>query len=95
MAKNKIEIEGTMELTQAVAYIEDTLKGLKAGAVHVQLGADSVLLHPKSIVEMEMEVTQKKDKEKILLEISWKTEGPVGPDSDVTISAVGPTLEIS
>lgn len=87
--KNKVEIEGTMELTQAVAYIEDMLKGLKAGTVHVQFGVDSVLLHPKSVVDFEMEVSQKKDKEKITLEVTWKTEGPLGPDADVKISTGG------
>ncbi|THB68693.1 MAG: amphi-Trp domain-containing protein [Desulfovibrio sp.] len=94
-SKNKVEIEGTMELTQVATYLEDLLKGIKAGTVHVQLGGDSVLLHPKSIVDFEMEVTQKKEKEKITLEMSWKTDGTTGPGSGVTISSSGPTLEIS
>lgn len=90
---NKVKIDGAMELAQVVTYLEDIVKGLKSGAVHVQLGQDSVLLHPASILSFEMEVSQKKDKEKFSFEMSWKKEDR--STEDVKISANAPTVEIS
>ncbi|MCA1946461.1 MAG: amphi-Trp domain-containing protein [Desulfovibrio sp.] len=90
---NKVKIDGAMELGQVITYLEDVVKGLKAGTVHVQLGQDSVLLHPSSILSFEMEVSQKKDKEKFSFEMSWKTEDRAS--EDVRISTSAPTVEIS
>ena len=94
MAKNKIKIDGTVELNQEITYLEDVLKGLKAGTVHVQLGAESVELHPRSVVDFEMAVAQKKGREKIEIEIEWETDES-GQGQDMKISSSGPTIEIS
>lgn len=71
---SKVKIDGAMELNQVIVYLEDVLKGLKAGSVHVQLGQEAVLLQPSSVIAFEMEVSQKKDKEKISFELCWKKE---------------------
>ncbi len=90
---NKVKIDGAMELSQVVTYLEDIVKGLKSGSVHVQLGQDSVLLHPTSVLSFEMEVSQKKDKEKFSFEMSWKKDDR--STEDVKISPTAPKVEIS
>ncbi|TVM19822.1 amphi-Trp domain-containing protein [Oceanidesulfovibrio indonesiensis] len=93
MGKNKVKIDGTMDLAQVIAYLEDIIGGLKAGTVHVQLGQESVMLSPGNIVDCEIEVSQKKDKEKMTLELSWKKDES-GTDV-VRISTAGPKIEIA
>lgn len=93
MGKNKVKIDGTMELTQVISYLEDLVGGLKAGSVHVQLGEETVVLRPGNIVECEIEVSQKKDKEELTLELCWKKDEK-GSDT-VKISTSGPTIEIT
>ncbi len=93
MGKNKVKIDGTMELSQVISYLEDLVGGLKAGKVHVQLGQESVMLSPGNIVDCEIEVSQKKDKEKMTLELSWKKDE--SGTEVVKISTAGPKIEIT
>ncbi len=93
MGKNKVSIDGALELNQVTAYLEDLLNGLKAGKVHIQLGDESVSLAPSSIVDCEIEVSQKKEKEKISIQLSWKKDA--SSKENVKISATGPRVEIS
>lgn len=74
MASNKVKMEGIMELREVVAYLEDVVHNMKAGSICMTVGEDCVTLRPSSIVDVEMKATQKKDKEKFSLEISWKTD---------------------
>lgn len=94
MGKNKISLDGSMELAQVITYLEDVLQGLKAGTVHVQLGGETVTLYPASVVECEMELAQKKDKEKISIELSWK-QNAAKAEGEVKISPAAPRIEIS
>lgn len=63
-----------MELPEAVAYLEDVLKKLKAGDLNVISGAQSLRLTPHPPVKLEFEATQKSDKESISLKLSWRLE---------------------
>lgn len=72
MSKSKLSLEQTMELAKVVATLEDVLNGLKNGSLTLQHGAESVTLTPPGVVELEMEASQKKDKEKLSIQIAWK-----------------------
>lgn len=87
MSKNKLEIEGIMERSQVIAYLENLVEGLKAGSVHIQAGHETAVLTPPNIVDFEMEVGQKKEKSKISLEISWRTDGKGAIGNQITIGA--------
>lgn len=69
---NKVEIEGAMDLSQAITYLEDVLASLKDGLIKVEAGNDIVVLRPAAAVDFEMSASQKKDKEKFSLKLSWK-----------------------
>ena len=94
MSKNKIEIEGVMELSRVIAYLENLLEGLKSGTVYVQAGTEAATLCPPSIVDFEMEVAQKKDKSKITVEIAWKQDAKTGLGEGVKIGSSGPDIEV-
>lgn len=81
----KIKIDGLMELGKACGYLEDLLASLKQGTLHVAVGADSITLVPDGIVDFEMEVSQKKEKEKLSIEFSWKKDEAIISDGDLVI----------
>lgn len=74
MSKREAKVRSTMELPEAVAYVEDVLKKLKAGDLNVMNGAQDLRLTPQPSVKLEFEATQKSDKESISLKLSWRLE---------------------
>jgi len=75
MSAKEAKIKATMERTQAIAYLEDVLKSLKAKKFTVANGAESLSLEPGPTVRFEFEAVQKDDKESISLRISWRKGG--------------------
>ncbi|MBF0480789.1 MAG: amphi-Trp domain-containing protein [Desulfovibrionaceae bacterium] len=69
---SKVKLEGVMELREAIARIEAMSEGMKAGEVKLADDKETLVLHPARVVAVEFKAGQKKDKEKISLEISWK-----------------------
>lgn len=86
MAKNKVKMEGMLELREVVARLEDVVSNLKAGSLCMAVGEDCVTLRPTSIVAVTMKASQKKDKEKFALELSWKTgrDADLAPEARIT-----------
>ena len=70
--KNKIRIEGVMQLTEVIANLEKLVTDMKSGVVTLAAGDEALTLAPSVLVNVEMKASQKKDKEKFALEISWK-----------------------
>jgi amphi-Trp domain-containing protein len=70
--RNKIKIEGVMQLSEVIANLEKLVADMKAGTVSLSAGDESLTLNPSVLVNVEMKAAQKKDKEKFSLEISWK-----------------------
>lgn len=68
----KVEIEGAMDLNQAISYLEDVLNSMKEGVIRVETGDEMVMLRPSQAVDFEMSASQKKDKEKFSFKLSWK-----------------------
>lgn len=72
MEVHELELETTAELTQAIAYLEDIVAGLKSGRICVQHEEDELLLSPQRTVSVALKAKQKEDKETISLKISWE-----------------------
>ena len=70
--KQELKMEGGMDIDSAVAYLERLIDGFKSGNVRLEKGAEVLLLHPAGVLEMEIEAAQKKEKEKISIDLSWK-----------------------
>lgn len=75
MSSTKLTVEETMELSRVITTLEDLLESLRQGSLTMSRGSESVTLLPPGVVEFEMEVSQKKDKSKLTVEISWKGAG--------------------
>ena len=70
--KSRIKVEGVMQITEVIANLEKLAADMKAGLVTLAAGDESLTLKPSVLVNVDMKASQKKDKEKFALEISWK-----------------------
>ncbi len=86
MEKDKISLEQSMALEDAIAYLEDLADGFRAGRVIVAQGDASLELIPADSVEVEVEARVKKGKAKFSLELEWRM--PVEPGEQVVITPV-------
>ncbi|WP_211234119.1 amphi-Trp domain-containing protein [Desulfocurvus vexinensis] len=93
MEKDKISLEQTMALEDAIAYLEDLADGFRAGKVIVAQGDTSLELVPADSVEVEVEARVKKGKAKFSLELEWRT--PMEPGEQVVITPVETDLPAS
>jgi amphi-Trp domain-containing protein len=72
--KKEISFEKTMRNTELISYLESFIKSLKNGKIVIEQSGKFVCLTPTDMVAVEMEAKQKKGKEKLALEFSWKPE---------------------
>jgi amphi-Trp domain-containing protein len=72
MGKDKVKVEGVMDVKEVIAYLEDVVAGFKAGSVCMTVGEECLTLKPRGIMDVALKVSQKKDKEKFALEVAWR-----------------------
>ena len=75
--KNKIGLEGEMELTRVISLMEDIVSGLKSGTTHFSFGERTLRLTPAPVVRIEISASQKKKEEKIGIKLSWEAMPPL------------------
>jgi len=83
MSKDKVKVEGVMDVKEVIAYLEDVVAGFKAGSVCMTVGEDCLRLRPKGTMDVSLKVAQKKDKEKFALEVEWRRQD----DAAISIGA--------
>lgn len=76
MEYNEVHLESTLELSQAIAYLEDIVAGLKSGSLNVQHEADELALTPQRTVSVDIKARQKGEKESVRLKLSWHVPSP-------------------
>lgn len=72
MGKDKVKVEGVMDVKEVIAYLEDVVAGFKAGSVCMTVGEECLTLRPRGVMDVSLKVAQKKDKEKFALEVTWR-----------------------
>lgn len=70
--KEKIKVEGVMQLSEVIANLERMVTEMKSGIVTLTAGEECLELRPSVLVNVDIKASRKKDKEKFSLEISWK-----------------------
>lgn len=73
MEKKKISTSQTLELKDAVTYLNDLLAAFKKGVITVSKGDEDLVLTPCAPVFLEIEAKKKKHKESFSFELSWHT----------------------
>ena len=90
MGEQSVELKKVMELSNVVEYLEALVEGLKAGKVVVEKGGKYISLSPPSVMEVEIEAKQKKEKAKFSLELSWKSGAVQSVQEAIKISSEEP-----
>ena len=93
--KNKVVVEGSLQLEEVVSYLENLVSTLKAGTIHIQQGLNSVTLRPTSIVDVKIEASQKEGKEKLSVKVAWSGDPKYGVTDGISISTDAPKLDIA
>ena len=84
--RNKVKATGTVDFQRAVSYLVEALASLKSGDLVLTHGENSVTLHPKDVVEVEIEAKEKDGKQEFSFEMTWKEGLQSGDMSDFSIS---------
>lgn len=79
MDKAKVSVEKMLGAKEALAVLEDLVQGFKAGRMTITEGEQSVTLVVPELLELELEAKQKKDKSKLVIELSWRTPVEAAP----------------
>jgi len=94
MSKHEIEFKTLLNRDEAVFHLERIVECLKAGKIVVERGNNFVTVSPVEKISFMLECSQKKDKEKISVELFW-TPTPPDPDPEdcLNISFNEPEVE--
>jgi amphi-Trp domain-containing protein len=79
--RGKLAFESSMERDEVATYLEAVAAGLRKGSIHFRQNDDALTLSPAARVDFEVKVTGKSSKEKLEIEIVWRTDDP----DDLTI----------
>jgi len=96
MKKNEITVKCKLESDAAGSMLSELASRFKEGKVVIQKGTSFVTLRPAGQIEVEIEAVEKKGKQKIEIQLSWKEEILLdAPEAEIRISAEEPVLDVS
>ena len=78
-ARTEVMLEKTVPLSEAVAYFEAIVVGLRNGSIHMRQGETDLTLIPTPKVAVEIRAGRKKKKEGFSFAVTWSqaSEKPV------------------
>ena len=79
----KAKIKGSTE--EIMRYLDSLVASLKQGTLVLQKNDEHITFKPREAMTMEIEAEQKKEKEEIKIELSWKAEEVVSAESPVEL----------
>jgi amphi-Trp domain-containing protein len=77
MSKSKVSMKGSAAPEQVAELILDLATSMKEGKIYVQQGAEVISMTPAANIEMEIEASEKKGKQKISFEFEWYATTPM------------------
>ena len=83
-----------MEAEGVANLLSDMVNSFREGKVVIQKGSSFVTLKPVGQIEVELKAAEKKGKQKIEIQLSWKEENlPEQTEDEFRISGVEPCLD--
>lgn len=82
LQKKSVKVKSGMSVEAVTAVLEDLVKCFRDGLVCVESGDRFVTLTPQADVEIELEASTKKNRQRLSLEMNWKRIVPV--DDELT-----------
>ncbi|MBI5592659.1 MAG: amphi-Trp domain-containing protein [Deltaproteobacteria bacterium] len=93
MKKNEVNIKCKMETDAVAILLSDMVKSFREGKMVIQKGSSFVTLKPVGQIEVELEATEKKGKQRIEIQLSWKEAVfSEQPEDEIRISGDEPCL---
>lgn len=94
MPKKELKVKMIGELNDVIAQMEAIISSLKEGKVVIQKNNSFISLSPQEQVTLEIEAEQKKDKEELSIELSWRSADIITNDNSagLTISSHEPEI---
>lgn len=89
---NDLTVEATASVPQVVEYLEQLAAALKAGAVHVHVGAQEIVLGPRGVLGLKLRARQKGKRQKLALELTWRKK-LVSPDEGLGLRFAAAPVE--
>jgi amphi-Trp domain-containing protein len=87
MGDKGIAYKRMVDIQDAVSYLEALAQSFRDGRIQVEHGDKKLGLEPPSVVVLEIEAKQKKDKTKFGFEIAWKHTSDGGEGDPLKISS--------
>ncbi|MFZ3046185.1 MAG: amphi-Trp domain-containing protein [Desulfatirhabdiaceae bacterium] len=96
MKKNEISVKCKLEADAIANLLSDMAKSFREGKVVIQKKSSFITLNPAGQIEVEIEAVEKKGKQKIEIELSWKEEKFSDKDADeIRVTCDEPCLDES
>jgi amphi-Trp domain-containing protein len=90
MGEKTVSFKRMVDIHEAIAFLEALAKSFREGRIVVEHGDKSLDMTPPSVVVLEIEAKQKKDKTKFGFEIAWKNDAnPEGAEALKISSGTG------
>ena len=74
MCKEKVAIKGMLDFDSTAALLEELAKSYRNKTVCIEMGKDVICLNPGEYIDVEVEASVKKGKQKMTIELAWKEE---------------------
>ncbi|TPV96565.1 MAG: amphi-Trp domain-containing protein, partial [Myxococcales bacterium FL481] len=92
--QNEVNYKAHVEIAQAVAYLRELAQSLEDGVTYIKHESRVIALRPPEGVEFEIEAAEKKQKQKLNIELSWHRRAEQhDPKNGLQISATEPEPE--
>ena len=96
MSSKNISFKSFIDLAQAVTYLEDLASSLRDGRVYVRQADEYVELVPTDGIEIQLDASEKKGKQKLTLELTWRRSLEAnGGGSNLSISSNKPEIPVA
>lgn len=93
MKKQELSVKGNMDFDSVLKFFEDFMDGFKKRTIVVQKGDEFVTLKPADMMEFEVEAKEKKGKQKLSIELSWREEVSLTEDEPLKVCSEEPKVE--
>lgn len=93
MCKEKIAIKGMLDYAATATLLDELAKSYKEKTVCIEMGEDVICLKPGDYIDVKVEASVKKGKQKLSISLSWKEE-LLSEEALLTISSKVPEAKL-
>ncbi|MEZ4450112.1 MAG: amphi-Trp domain-containing protein [Nannocystaceae bacterium] len=93
MSKKDVRFEGALTREQAIGLLDQLTAALRSGAVRISVGDRAVSIAPSDVLGIELEVSQRRGKSKLELELTWREALTAKASGDLVIETAPPVAE--